>query len=126
MSRKELLIRNILSALAAAPNKHPVANANPATTDAWVAEVTFYGLTVEIFHSRVSVSPWYDEEHLVLSHRANGQREEFFRASRSLKWHVFHNSPLAWVLFGQGKQQQQQQMGETIAVAMPTAFPAQL
>ena len=121
---KELqLIHNILAAFAAAP-KRPVANANPATTDAWVAEVVVPGLvTVQVFRSKVNVSPWYDEEHLAAAVEVRGVGlQEFFRAKAvSGRWHVTHNSPLAWALFG---LQQQQPMGETIAVAMPsTAVP---
>ena len=121
MSReKELqLVNNILATFEAAP-KRPVVQRNPATAEAWVAEVSVPNVgTVKIFHSVV----WgeiNDTEHLVVStDTPELGRVEIFRASKVRWWEVKKSSPLAWALFGKAHPQPQ----PNHSFAMPTQIP---
>ena len=121
--KKLALLNNILTAFEAAP-KQAVRGANPATTIAEKAQVTVGGVTVEVFHSKVTVTPWSTVEYLTISvptvPELSGSME-IFRAegNGNGQWWRIRTSPLALLLFGQQQQQQQPQRFTTVPVAVP-------
>ena len=109
--KKLQLVNNILAAFAAAPKQ--AVPANPATTIAEKAQVIVSGVAVEVFHSKVSVAPWATEEYLTVSvpvlPELGGSMEIFRAEGVNSRWWKVRTSPLAWLLFEQGQQQQQPQ-----------------